>query len=62
MVLLYTNIQGTFTVQLLKGTLVSMDAEFVTLQSEEAELKSEGKPVIIRPSHKAVARITVIRG
>ena len=45
-----------------KGTLIGIDCEFVTLNAEETELRSDGTNAIVRPSHSAVARVTCLLG
>ncbi len=45
-----------------RGVVVGIDAEFVTLNQEEAEVKSDGTHTTLKPSQLSVARITVTRG
>nr|XP_019008893.1 PAB-dependent poly(A)-specific ribonuclease subunit PAN2 [Kwoniella pini CBS 10737]OCF47674.1 PAB-dependent poly(A)-specific ribonuclease subunit PAN2 [Kwoniella pini CBS 10737] len=44
------------------GTLIAIDAEFVALQQEEMEFRSDGTKNILRPSHMSLARVSVLRG
>jgi PAB-dependent poly(A)-specific ribonuclease subunit 2 len=44
------------------GTLVGIDAEFVSLQREEIEIKADGTRQTIRPSRLGLARVSVLRG
>lgn len=44
------------------GTLIALDAEFVSLQTEESEVKADGSRVVVRPSRLGLARVSVLRG
>lgn len=44
------------------GTLVSIDAEFVSMQQEETEYRSDGTKKVIRPPRLSLARVSVLRG
>ncbi|RIA93213.1 ubiquitin carboxyl-terminal hydrolase-domain-containing protein [Glomus cerebriforme] len=44
------------------GTLVAIDAEFVALNQEETEFRSDGTKSVIRPSRLSLARVSVLRG
>lgn len=44
------------------GTLVAIDAEFVALQNEELEIRSDGTRHTIQPSRLSLARVSVLRG
>lgn len=45
-----------------KGTIVSLDAEFVSLQKEETEVKADGTKSMVRPERNGLARVSVLRG
>ncbi|KAJ3339561.1 poly(A)-specific ribonuclease [Entophlyctis luteolus] len=44
------------------GFLVAIDAEFIALQKEESELRSDGSRSVILPSKLGLARISILRG
>lgn len=44
------------------GTLVAIDAEFVSMQQEETEFRSDGTKKVIRPPRLSLARVSVLRG
>eukprot|EP00049_Salpingoeca_infusionum_P008654 m.142949 g.142949 ORF g.142949 m.142949 type:complete len:1353 (-) comp14075_c0_seq2:455-4513(-) len=45
-----------------KGDLVAIDAEFVQLKKEDAELRSTGHKAMIRPEFMALARVSLVGG
>ncbi|KZT28674.1 hypothetical protein NEOLEDRAFT_1224080 [Neolentinus lepideus HHB14362 ss-1] len=44
------------------GTLVAIDAEFVSMQQEEVEYRSDGTKKVLRPARLSLARVSVLRG
>ncbi|RDB20983.1 PAB-dependent poly(A)-specific ribonuclease subunit PAN2 [Hypsizygus marmoreus] len=44
------------------GTLVAIDAEFVSMQQEETEFRSDGTNRVLRPARLSLARVSVLRG
>ncbi|KAF8333955.1 ubiquitin carboxyl-terminal hydrolase-domain-containing protein [Cantharellus anzutake] len=44
------------------GTIIAIDAEFVALQQEESELRSDGTKKVLKPSQMSLARVSVLRG
>eukprot|EP00794_Sanderia_malayensis_P005348 gene5348-6019_t len=49
-------------IPLEEGSFVGIDAEFVTLNQEESEMRSDGTLSTVKPSQMCAARITVVRG
>lgn len=44
------------------GTLVAIDAEFVSMQQEEIDYRSDGTSRVLRPARLSLARVSVLRG
>lgn len=44
------------------NSLVAIDAEFVSINKEETEIRSDGTKSMIRPSQLSLARVSVLRG
>lgn len=44
------------------GYLCAIDAEFVSLAEEVAEIRSDGTKHVMRPTHLSLARVSVVRG
>ena len=42
--------------------MVAIDAEFVSMQQEETEFRSDGTKRVIRPARLSLARVSVLRG
>ena len=41
---------------------MAIDAEFVSMQQEETEFRSDGTKKVIRPARLSLARVSVLRG
>lgn len=48
--------------EIVPGTLVALDAEFIELSPAEYEFKSNGTKTLVRPPKLLLARISVVRG
>ncbi|KZT11602.1 cysteine proteinase [Laetiporus sulphureus 93-53] len=46
----------------MPGTLIAIDAEFVSMQQEETEYRSDGTKTVLRPARMSLARVSVLRG
>ncbi|QSL66214.1 hypothetical protein MERGE_000589 [Pneumocystis wakefieldiae] len=44
------------------NTVIGLDAEFVSMQKEEIDVRSDGTRFIIRPSKLSLARVSAVRG
>ncbi|CCM05048.1 uncharacterized protein FIBRA_07250 [Fibroporia radiculosa] len=44
------------------GSLIAIDAEFVSMQQEETEYRSDGTKKVLRPARLSLARVSVLRG
>ncbi|THH31551.1 hypothetical protein EUX98_g2646 [Antrodiella citrinella] len=44
------------------GALVAIDAEFVSMQQEETEYRSDGTKKVLRPARLSLARVSALRG
>jgi hypothetical protein len=42
--------------------MVAIDAEFVSMQQEEIEYRSDGSHRVLRPARMSLARVSVLRG
>ena len=50
------------TMFIRNGYLVAIDAEFVSINQEETEIRSDGTKSLIRPTQLSLARVSVLRG
>ncbi|KAG5519468.1 hypothetical protein PMAC_002095 [Pneumocystis sp. 'macacae'] len=52
----------TETEKLDNNTVIGLDAEFVSMQKEEINVRSDGTRCIVRPSKLLLARVSAVRG